>query len=164
MKFLGCVDDVTEGILAGFWDHDDWVLEVNSSFVSHGNVSNDSGQDAQNQEESGNQEESMNKDMIPKYAQDAIFDYAAEQSRDQEEWAVGPHTTYRTDSAFADPDPPDPCQHGGSRGTGVTVEDDPFEITPAREVTCPACLGRHRARAKDARCRLGPPSGKSSTY
>ena len=33
MKFLGCVDDVTEGILAGDWDNGHWVLEVNSSFA-----------------------------------------------------------------------------------------------------------------------------------
>ena len=104
MKFLGCVDDVTEGILAGYWDNDDWVLEVNSSFVPHGNVSEDAGHDAaQNQEEStaasasrggerpANQEEfkgsagSSGSTALPTYAQDAIFDFAAEQTPAQEE-------------------------------------------------------------------------------
>ena len=46
MNFLGCLDDVTEGILAGYWDGDEWVLEVNSSYVAHGTVPGDKGQPA----------------------------------------------------------------------------------------------------------------------
>ena len=68
MVFLGCLDSVTEGILAGRYDGDEWILEVNSSFVLHSNASKDVGSAASDQEESPH--------GIPKFAEDAIVDYA----------------------------------------------------------------------------------------
>ena len=32
-----------------------------------------------------------------------------------------------------------------------------FEHVPERDVSCPACLGRHRKHTFDVHCRLGPP-------
>ena len=51
MQFLGCIDDVTEGILAGHWDGEEWVFEVNSTFIPHSDVEKHEDQDEQNQEE-----------------------------------------------------------------------------------------------------------------
>ena len=65
MKFLGCIDDVTEGILAGRWDGEEWVLEVKSSFIPHGFVSEEAGRHADKHQEEWNQEESNG---IPSYA------------------------------------------------------------------------------------------------
>ena len=35
-------------------------------------------------------------------------------------------------------------------------DDDVFKIIPEKVVTCPACLGRHRAHTHDINCKLGP--------
>ena len=37
-----------------------------------------------------------------------------------------------------------------------TGTHDVFEHVPEREITCPACHGRHRAHTRDQYCRLGP--------
>ena len=78
MKLLGCTDDVTEGILAGRWGGEEWVLEVNSSFIPHGFVSEEAGRHADKI-----QEESKG---VPKFAQDAILDYAEDVNQAQEEF------------------------------------------------------------------------------
>ena len=31
-----------------------------------------------------------------------------------------------------------------------------FRIVPPKEITCPACLGKHRAHTFDTYCKLGP--------
>ena len=83
---------------------------------------------------------------LPKYAQDAILDFADGGTQDQAEtqWAIGPETTYRDETLT-------------TAAGSSTAEADPFELILEREITCPACLGRHRAHTKDAHCRLGPP-------
>ena len=145
MMFLGCVDDVTEGILASRGGGEEWVLEVNSSVVPHGFVADAAGRPAASNQEEWSQEESRG---IPKFAEDAIVDYANDVARDQEEsggvpkYAISPETTYREDPAtIINPGP-------GS---------DPFEPCPEREVTCPVCLGKHRRHTKHEHCKLGPP-------
>ena len=52
VKFLGCVGNVTSGILVGNYDGYDWDLEVVSSYVLHGTVETDK---SQNQEEFGDE-------------------------------------------------------------------------------------------------------------
>ena len=139
MKFLGCLDDVTEGILAGRWDGGEWVRGVSNSFIPHGCVSKDAGCPAAvNQEEqeggepwptprpAGSQEEqeggeswptprpaggepwptsrpaiSQEQAALPRYAQDAMLDYATDGNSVQEEspgyevpqLAISPETT-----------------------------------------------------------------------
>ena len=64
--------------------------------------------------------------------------------------------TYKTDLAtnpstvIAEPSDinPDP---------DTAVVADFFERFDEREITCPACQGRHRVHTKDSHCRLGPP-------
>ena len=111
MKFLGCVDDVTEGMLAGRWDGEEWVLEANRSFIPHGCVSEEAGRPAAGNPEESNQEESKGGELwptprpaggepwptprpassqdqaaLPRYAQDAILDDATDGNSVQEEY------------------------------------------------------------------------------
>ena len=37
------------------------------------------------------------------------------------------------------------------------TEPDPFGFVPERDISCPACLGKHRAHSHDKGCRCGPP-------
>ena len=71
-----------------------------------------------------------------------------------------------TDTVAAEP--PTEAAPGGSGLPGF-VQDvitdyaeadarfDAFDLVPEREITCPACLGKHRAHVRDQHCRLGPP-------
>ena len=56
-KFLGCVDNVTSGVLVGNFDGHDWDLEIVSSYVLHGTVEVDL---TQNEEECKSESSSHN--------------------------------------------------------------------------------------------------------
>ena len=77
---------------------------------------------------------------------------------------LSPETTFRDDyqidqdnSGGIDSGPRGSPSRCRGSGEGVASEDNVLELIPEREVTCPACLGRHRGHTRGSHCKLGPP-------
>ena len=77
--FLGCVSHVRSGVLVGQWGGEGWNLEINSTYVAHGEVVGD--QEEANQEElQRDAVEAAGGDGVPKLAAGAIIDYATQET------------------------------------------------------------------------------------
>ena len=142
---------VAEGILAGAWA-EELVLEVNSSYIHHGDPSEEVGPNPVTKAPTPHRQGEPRLEELD-------IDWAQEESagRGVPRFAISPETTYvhTVDDVVRGTYRAVPTDYADAHAA-TDAEGDVLELTPEREVTCPACLGKHRQHTRDVHCILGP--------